>query len=149
MATVILKVSGGSGLAADASGQVYSKEAAAVPPEPAVPAAEPEVPPAVPAVGTRDPIDVDYVLPAGLRATFPEAYWQTWCQARSARECDEYDLYATICSPTSGQMFFGERFLCQVFFSKQSKGFRKQFRTCAGKDRRILACIQNVPPPIC
>ena len=55
---------GGSGLAADASGQACSKAAAAVPPEPAVPAAEPEVPPAVPAVGTRDHIDVDYVPPA-------------------------------------------------------------------------------------
>eukprot|EP00434_Breviolum_minutum_P012887 symbB.v1.2.011357.t1/scaffold741.1/size166877/1 len=55
---------GGAGLAADASGQGFSKAAAAAPPEPAVPAAEPVVPPAVPAVGTRDPIDVDYVPPA-------------------------------------------------------------------------------------
>ena len=37
---------GGAGLAADASGQGFSKAAAAAPPEPAVPAAEPVVPPA-------------------------------------------------------------------------------------------------------
>ena len=118
----------GSGLAADASGQAYSKAAAAVPPEPAVPAAEPEVPPAVPAVGTRDPIDVDYVPPAA-ESNVPRGVLQLAKRAAHGNVTNTPFMRPYAVQPVS-RFFLGKDFYVKFFFSKH-KCFRKQFPACA------------------
>ena len=105
---------GGSGLAADASGQAYSKAAAAVPPEPAVPAAEPEVPPAVPAVGTRDPIDVDYVPPAA-ESNVPRGVLQMAKRAAHGNVTNTPFMRPYAVQPVS-RFFWGKIFMSSFFF---------------------------------
>ena len=99
---------GGAGLAADASGQGFSKAAAAAPPEPAVPAAEPVVPPAA-------------------ESNVPRGVLQMAKREAHGNVTNTPFMRPYALQPVS-RFFSGKDFYI-IFFSKH-KCFRKQFPAC-------------------